>query len=67
MTLIIAGLLFYAIFIFLGIFEYLSSINRTLKSGVAMVPGEAAEASDLEALLEPTAALPAAAAVDRPR
>ncbi len=63
MTLIIAGLLFYAIFIFLGIFEYLSSINRTLKSGVAMVPGEAAEASDLEALLEPTAAVPAAAAV----
>ena len=56
MTLIIAGLLFYAIFIFLGIFEYLSSINRTLKAGIAMRPEEMAEASDLEALLEPGAA-----------
>lgn len=56
MTLVVAGLLFYAIFIFLGIFEYLSSINRTLKSGIAMRPEEGAEASDLEALLEPSAA-----------
>ncbi len=59
--LIVAGLLFYAIFIFLGIFEYLSTISRTLKSGVPMAGEAAAEASDLEALLDPGAAAPAAA------
>jgi len=61
MTMIIAGLLFYAIFIFLGIFEYLSNISRTLKSGVPMAGEVAAEASDLEALLEPGLSPPAAA------
>lgn len=59
MSLIIAGLIFYAIFIFLGIFEYLSTISRTLKTGVPMAGEAAAEASDLEALLEPGAAAPA--------
>lgn len=61
MAVIIAGLIFYAIFIFLGIFEYLSTINRTLKTGVPMGGEAAAEASDLEALLEPRAAAPVAA------
>ncbi len=60
-ALIVAGLLFYAIFIFLGIFEYLSTISRTLKSGVPMAGEAAVEASDLEALLEPGAVAPAAA------
>jgi hypothetical protein len=59
--LVVAGLLFYAIFIFLGIFEYLSTISRTLKSGVPMASEAAAEASDLEALLDPGAAAPVAA------
>jgi hypothetical protein len=66
MSLIIAGLIFYAIFIFLGIFEYLSTISRTLKSGVPMGADAAAEASDLEALLEPGAAAPAAAMIAVP-
>jgi hypothetical protein len=66
MSLIIAGLIFYAIFIFLGIFEYLSTISRTLKSGVPMSAEAAAEASDLEALLEPGAAAPAAAVAMMP-
>jgi len=55
MLLIAVGLLFYAIFIFLGIFEYVASISRTLKQGVPMAP-EMAEGADLEALLEPAAA-----------
>jgi len=54
MLLIAVGLLFYAIFIFLGIFEYVASISRTLKQGVPMT-SEMAEGADLEALLEPAA------------
>jgi hypothetical protein len=61
MTLIALGLLFYAIFIFLGIFEYVASISRTLKQGVPM-SAEVAEGADLEALLEPSAATGIAAA-----
>ena len=61
MILIAVGLLFYAIFIFLGIFEYVATISRTLKQGVPMAP-EMAEGADLEALLEPAAAGGVAAA-----
>ena len=61
MVLVAVGLLFYAIFIFLGIFEYVASISRTLKHGVPMA-SEVAEGADLEALLEPAAAGGVAAA-----
>jgi hypothetical protein len=56
MILITIGLMFYAIFIFLGIFEYVASIQRTLKAGVPMAAEAVADGSDLEALLEPSAA-----------
>jgi outer membrane biosynthesis protein TonB len=65
MVLIAVGLLFYAIFIFLGIFEYVASISRTLKQGVPMTT-EMAEGADLEALLEPAAAGGAPAAAPQP-
>jgi hypothetical protein len=56
LNLIAVGLLFYAIFIFMGILENVHAVNLMLKQGVPMKAAEeAAEAADLEALLEPTA------------
>ena len=64
LTMIAMGLLFYAIFIFMGILENVQAINTMLKQGVIGRRDEMPPvASDLEALLEPTAGAPPAAAL----